>query len=158
VAALECRLTAALGGVAARTLSAAEMAFSDALGPPVAGRLTHLPTIRELLWVLARLDRYCTFSGEPQPGAGLDILQGKLERVAGEVAWGERPAAPRHLGYFVPELRLEARHWKHQTAPRVKDRRIREGRRPARRKAARPGGGPPVGRAPPPRPPGGRGQ
>ncbi len=144
VAALDRRLTAALGVVAARTLAAAEEAFCDALGPPIAGRLVHLPSIRGLLWALERLDRYCSFNGKPQPGAGLDTLLGQLEGTAERVAWGELQR-PRHLGYFVPGLKKAAREHKHEQAPVRKDRRIREGRRAPRRAAAKPGRCPALG-------------
>jgi hypothetical protein len=126
-----------------QTLCRAEEAFVVALGPPVAGRLGRLPTIRELLWVLERLDRYGSF-GQGAPGAGLSVLEGLLEGHAWAVRW-EGAKAPAHLGYFVPALRDIARRWKHTWAPRIKDQRIAEGRREPRRAAGRPGAGPVLG-------------
>jgi hypothetical protein len=131
VAALERRLTAALGGVGLSTLRRAEEAFVAILGPPPAGRLGDLPTIRELLWTLGRLDRYASF-GRGQPGAGLSVLEGKLEGHAWAVRY-EGGAVPRHLGYFLPALRAEARRWKHTWAPRIKADRARRGVRQRRR-------------------------
>jgi hypothetical protein len=117
-AALERRLTAALGMGPGETLQRAENAFAAVLGPPAAGRLAHLPTIRELLWVLARLDRYGSF-GRGQAGAGLSVLEQKLEAQDHVVRW-EGAARPAHLGYFLPALRAEARRWKHTWAPQIK--------------------------------------
>lgn len=122
-AALERRLTAALGRGGASTLRRAEEAFAAVLGPPPAGRLGHLPTIRELLWVLARLDRYGSF-GAGQAGAGISVLEGKLEGQEYLVRWEGAPR-PAHLGYFLPALRAEARRWKHTWAPQIKRQRSR---------------------------------
>jgi len=113
-AALDRRLTAALGVKAAQTLWQAEQAFAAAVGPPSAGRLGHLPTIRQLLWELARLDRYGSF-GQGQPGAGLSVLEGLLEAQAQRAE-----KTPAHLGYFLPALHAEGRRWKHRWAPRIK--------------------------------------
>jgi hypothetical protein len=122
-AALERRLKAALGGEALSALARAEEAFAAVLGPPPKGRLRHLPTIRSLLWALARLDRYADF-GRGSPGAGLAVLEGKIEVQAHLIRF-EGAAAPAHLGYFLPALRAEARRWKHTWAPQIKARRRR---------------------------------
>jgi hypothetical protein len=156
-AALEPDRTAALGGVAARALAAAESLFEARLGraaafarleqlqpgqaPPFVGysqayRLRHLPTIRRLLRALDRLDRYAAL-GAGRQGAGLEMLAGLIEHHEG--------APPRSLAYFLPALEETARRWKHQQAPRIKDRRIREGKRAPRRTPARPGRGPALG-------------
>jgi len=132
VAALERRLTAALGEGAAQALWRAELAFAAIFGEPPKGRLRHLPTIRELLWVLQRLDRYGDF-GRGRPGAGEAALEGALEAQAYSVRW-EGAALPAHLGYFIPALRAEARRWKHTWAPRIKAQRVAAGvRRPSAR-------------------------
>ncbi len=128
-AALERRLRAALGGDSFATLQGAEDAFVAVLGAPPAGRLGHLPTIRSLLWALARLDRYGSF-GQGQPGAGLSVLEGKLEAQEHLVRWGEA-VRPAHLGYFLPALRAEAKRWKHTWAPRIKAQRVAAGVRRA---------------------------
>jgi hypothetical protein len=117
-AALDRRLTAALGAGKSETLRRAEEAFVAVLGPPVAGRLEHLPTIRSLLWALERLDRYGDF-GRGRPGAGLDVLEQLLEGQDWSIR-REGAVRPRHLGYFVPLLRLRAKRWKHTWAPRLK--------------------------------------
>ncbi|HMD60047.1 MAG TPA: hypothetical protein VKG78_01370 [Opitutaceae bacterium] len=121
-AALERRLTAALGGEAFATLARAEEAFVATFGPPSAGRLCHLPTIRQLLWVLSRLDRYADF-GRGRAGAGVELLEDRMQ----DHALAGAPA-PGHLGYFVPALALTAKRWKHTWAPRIKAR--RRARRP----------------------------
>jgi hypothetical protein len=146
VAAVEGRLRMAVGEGALRTLCRAEEIFAAGLGPPSAGPLVHLPSVRRLLWVLARLDRYGDM-GRGQAGAGLSVLEGRVEGLAHALAWGETPRGgrPRHLGYFLPELEVTARRWKHTWAPRIKDRRIAEGRRARRRAPARPGRGPAIG-------------
>jgi hypothetical protein len=146
----------ALGEVGARTLAAAEEAFAARLGtaavfarlgqlegqrPPFVGyslayRLRHLPTIRRLLWALERLDRYAAI-GAGRKGAGLEFLAGLIEHHEG--------APPRSLAYFLPALEETGRRWKHQQAPRIKDRRIAEGKRAPRRAAARPGRGAALG-------------
>jgi hypothetical protein len=156
LAALEQRLTAALGVVAAQTLAAAEDAFRCSLGSLAAwqrcqlgepsatgGRLGHLPTARRLLWVLERLDRYADM-GAGRKGAGLEVLGQRISTHRHLVDEGQA-VVPRHLGYFLPMLEEEARRWKHTWAPRIKDRRIVAGRRPPRRAAGRPGRGPAVG-------------
>jgi hypothetical protein len=126
VAALERRLKAALGGEALSALARAEEAFAAVLGPPPKGRLRHLPSIRSLLWALARLDRYADF-GRGRPGAGLAVLEGKIEVQAHLIRF-EGAAAPAHLGYFLPALRAEGKRWKHTWAPRIKaERRRRAG-------------------------------
>jgi hypothetical protein len=150
VAALERRLTAALGGEALRTLQAAEGLFAARLpGRRSAGRLVSLPRARRLLWVLARLDRYADM-GHGRPGAGLDVLERDLEVFAEMQAAGETHALPQHLGYFLPGLEATARRWKHTWAPRIKARRISEGRRATRLSPpGTPGtGGPAQGRPP----------
>jgi hypothetical protein len=141
VAALDRRLTAALGEEAARTLAAAENVFRCSLGflaawqrcergkpSAVAGRLGHLPTVRRLLWVLQRLDRYACM-GEGRKGAGLEVLG---QRIATHRRLIDEGVAviPAHLGYFLPILEEEARRWKHTWAPRIKDQRIAAGRPP----------------------------
>jgi hypothetical protein len=149
VAALDRRLTAAVGGEALRALTAAESAFAArfrralllSAERPLAGqelvllgRLRHVPTVHSLLWALARLDRYADF-GRGRAGAGLDVLEQLLERHALDLDAG-RAQLPRHLGYFIPELRAIAKRWKHTWAPRVKAEREARGARP-RRYAAR---------------------
>lgn len=155
-AALDRRLTAALGVEAAQTLATAEKAFRCSLRSlemwqhakagamkPGTARLGHLPTVRRLLWVLERLDRYACF-GEGRKGTGLEILE---QRIVGQRYLVDEGLGviPDHLGYFLPLLEEEARRWKHTWAPRIKDRRIAAGRRPPRRAAGRPGRGPAVG-------------
>jgi hypothetical protein len=146
VAAVQERLRMAIGEGALQTLRRAEEIFAAGLGPPSAGPLVHLPSVRRLLWVLERLDRYGD-QGQGRAGAGLSVLEGRVEGVAWALRWGEAAAGgrPRHLGYFLPELEVEARRWKHRWAPRIKDQRIADGKRPARRKAGRPGRGPAIG-------------
>ncbi len=177
LAALERRVTAALGGEALRALLVAESAFETRFGfeartarlverrrqgrrpgDAVTGhRLTQLPKIRELWSALQRLDRYADL-GEGRTGAGLAFLEHLLDEYAIDVLQG-RAAPPRHLGYFIPALQAEAKRWKHTWAPRIKDRRIREGRRRPRRAAGSPGhGGPATGRRPRKRRQDGRGQ
>jgi hypothetical protein len=119
-------------------------------------RLHHLPTIRQLWWTLERLDRYAAL-GEGRAGAGLQLLGALIDGHAADVADG-LAAAPRHLGYFLPALRAEAKRWKHQQAPKIKDRRIAEGRRRPRRAAGSPGRGGPATGKPPRRRQDGRGQ
>jgi hypothetical protein len=104
--------------VAAQTLRRAEESFEAVLGAPVAGRLTALPTIRELLWVLQRLDRYGD-QGRGRPGSGLQALEGLLEGQAWSVRFESAPV-PKHLGYFLPALKQIARRWKHTWAPSIK--------------------------------------
>lgn len=128
-AALERRLKAALGGEALRTLGRAERAFEAVLGPPAAGRLCRLPVIRELLWCLARLDRYGDF-GRGRAGAGLSVLEARLDGALHDLRYDGSPA-PAHLGYFIPPLRAEARRWKHRWAPAVKAEREARGVRRA---------------------------
>jgi hypothetical protein len=146
VAALERRLTAAVGGEALRALTAAENAFAARFRPALLlsaerpltgqelallGRLRHVPTVQSLLWALARLDRYADF-GRGRAGAGQDVLEQLLDRVALDRDAGEGPL-PRHLGYFIPELRAVAKRWKHTWAPRIKRRRRQAaGRRTSR--------------------------
>jgi hypothetical protein len=101
--------------------------------------LRHLPTIRRLLWALERLDRYALF-GAGREGAGLELLAGLIECHEG--------APPRSLAYFLPALEETGRRWKHQQAPKIKDRRIAEGKRPPRRAPASPGRGPALGHDP----------
>jgi hypothetical protein len=114
---------------------------------PTGHRLNHLPSIRQLWWTLERLDRYADL-GEGRPGAGLGYLEQLLDGHALDVEQGAA-APPRHLGYFLPALQAEAKRCKHTWAPRVKDRRIREGRRRPRRAAGSPGrGGPATGQRP----------
>lgn len=166
-AALGERVAKALGEGALRTLLAAENAFEahfgwDARLARLAWRREHdkpvgdlprgsglgdLPTVRRLWWVLQRLDRYANF-GAGSPGAGLQLLEDLIAGHAAEVAEGYG-RVPRSLAYFLPELEDEARHQKHTWAPRIKDQRIAEGRRPARRGTPNPGtGGPALGRDP----------
>lgn len=136
----------AIGEGALQTLCRAEEIFAAGLGEPAAGRLSHLPSIRRLLWVLERLDRYGDH-GRGRADAGLSVLEGRVKGMTWALRWGEAPAGsrPRHVGYFLPELEVEARLWKHREAPRIKDQRIAEGKRPARRKTGRPGRGPAIG-------------
>jgi hypothetical protein len=129
--------------VAFETLRRAEEAFEVALGPPERGRLGDLPTIRRLLWVLQRLDRYAA-QGEGQAGAGMSVLEGQLDAAAYSIRWYQG-ILPGHLAYFLPELEETARRWKHQWAPKVKDRRIAAGKRAPRRKAGSPGRGAALG-------------
>jgi hypothetical protein len=68
---------------------------------------------------LARLDRYADM-GSGRAGAGFELAAELVAATSEDLARGERDAAPRHLGYFVPELRRVARRWKHQQAPRLK--------------------------------------
>jgi hypothetical protein len=171
-AALEARTTAALGGARFEAWQLAERAFAarfDSLGSPQRrfeawqrraaryGRpdlpaalecLAHLPTIATLTRALARVDRYG--GGElvgPGAGSGQRLLEAMMDGHAEAVRHGEADC-PAHLGYFLPQLEQHGRRAKHQQAPKVKDRRIAEGKRPPRRGQAKPGRGPAIGADP----------
>jgi hypothetical protein len=157
-AALEGRVERALGRVAAQAWRQAEAAFAARFEPRAGlerlrawreGQprpldcLGHLPTIGRLVRGLERLDRYAT-GGQPNPGVGLRLLETWMDGYRAAAVDGEGPW-PRHLGYFLPLLEAEARHAKHTHAPRIKDRRIAEGKRPPRRGRGKPGRGPAIG-------------
>lgn len=99
-----------------RTLAAAEALFQKAFGRR--GRLTHPPTIRRFLKAIERLDRYGNF-GRGRPGSGLSVLEREIAGILWSLRYENRGSVtvPRHLGYFVPVLRQEARRWKHTWAP-----------------------------------------
>lgn len=137
VAALDARLARAVGVGGLQRLLAAESVFSDAFwpwsSPALPLRLRSVPKVRELLWVLERLDRYgwreLGRDGTPPAGkqpAGLHVL-GLLVQEAVEDAAAGRRGQPRHLGYFIPELRAIAKRFKHQQAPRMKRARREKG-------------------------------
>lgn len=127
-------LKAAIGEGGFEALQRAEGTFEAFLGPPAAGRLASLPTIRGLLWALGRLDRYGDF-GRGRTGVGLDLLEQLLEQHAWAVRY-DGANVPRHLGYFVPALRATARRWKHTWAPRIKAQRREAKHGPASRRSA----------------------
>ena len=168
-AALEARTTAALGRERFEAWQRAEQAFSerfDPLGAPQRrfeawqsaaeryGRpdlpaalecLAHLPTIAALTRALARVDRYG--GGElvaAGAGAGQRLLEAMMDGHVDAVRHGEADC-PAHLGYFLAELEQHGGRAKHQQAPKAKDRRIAEGKRPPRRGQGKPGRGPAIG-------------
>lgn len=171
-AALEARATAALGRERFEAWQRAEQAFAarfDPLGamqrrfeawqqaaerygrpdlPAALECLAHLPTIARLTRALARVDRYG--GGElvlPGAGAGQRLLEASMDGIAAAVRHGEAEC-PAHLGYFLPALEADGRRAKHQQAPKIKDQRITEGRRPPRRGQGKPGRGPAIGADP----------